>query len=87
MELGQQIYSTKLFTDRKFSENAELDVKIRTNHGLIQGLQGKIDKLKARLGGFKDWANNTDLHLTKFVPVQTATFVYDSIFNSATLGQ
>lgn len=35
MELGHQIYSNRLHTERKFIENAEFDIKIRTNTGII----------------------------------------------------
>ncbi len=34
-ELGQQLYNNRDFLERKFTQNAEFDVKIRTANGLI----------------------------------------------------
>ena len=63
VELGLQIYSTKLYTDRKFLQNAELDVRIRSANELVKDVGTRLDKLKDKLHKQKGWMNETDRHL------------------------
>ena len=82
-ELGQQLYANKLFTERKYAENGELDVRIRTNLAFIKELEEKQEKIKTRVKAIKQWAFETDLHLRKYAPLQMAGFVFDGLMQTA----
>jgi hypothetical protein len=56
-------YSTQLYTERKFRQNAELDVRIRTSNEMVAAANEKIAKLKSRLHKYKGWMKDTDKHL------------------------
>jgi ABC-type Zn uptake system ZnuABC Zn-binding protein ZnuA len=49
VELGHQIYSTKLFTERKFLQNADLDVRIRSANELFKEVSCRLDNLKSKV--------------------------------------
>lgn len=83
VELGQQIYSSKLFTERKFSENADLDIRIRTNTELIRTAETKLAKLKQKVSNMKHWSDDTEIHLKKYHPLHLATFVFDQLYQQA----
>ena len=83
VELGLQIYSTKLYTDRKFLQNAELDVRIRSANEMLKEVTTRIDKVKSKLRKFKGWMNETDCHLKQYVPLQVSTLMFDSLFRTA----
>jgi hypothetical protein len=83
VELGLQIYSTKLYTDRKFLGNAELDVRIRSAVELLKDLGGRMEKLKTKIKKQKGWMNETDRHLKQYVPLQVSGLIFDSLFRTA----
>jgi len=83
VELGLQIYSTKLYTDRKFLQNAELDVRIRSANELVKEVGARLDKVKHKLRKYKGWMNETDCHLKQYVPLQVSTLMFDSMFRTA----
>ncbi len=69
VELGLQIYSTKLYTERKFLQNAELDVRIRSCNELIKKTEEKLLTVKSKVKSHKTWMKETDLHLKKYIPM------------------
>ena len=83
VELGHQIYSTKLFTERKFLQNADLDVRIRSANELFKEVSCRLDNLKSKVHKHKGWINETDRHLKHYVPFQVSTLMFDSLFRSA----
>jgi chromosome segregation ATPase len=83
VELGHQIYSTKLFTERKFLQNADLDVRIRSANELFKEVSCRLDNLKSKVRKHKGWINETDRHLKHYVPFQVGTLMFDSMFRSA----
>ena len=83
VELGHQIYSTKLFTERKFLQNAELDVRIRSANELFKDVSSRLEKLKSKVRKQKGWIHETDTHLKHYVPLQVGTLIFDSLFRSA----
>jgi chromosome segregation ATPase len=83
VELGHQIYSTKLFTERKFLQNADLDVRIRSANELFKEVSCRLDNLKSKVHKHKGWINETDRHLKHYVPFQVGTLMFDSLFRSA----
>ena len=83
VELGHQIYSTKLFTERKFLQNAELDVRIRSANELFKDVSSRLEKLKSKVRQQKGWIHETDTHLKHYVPLQVGTLIFDSLFRSA----
>jgi hypothetical protein len=83
-ELGVQIYSNKNFTERKFVENADFDVRIRTATGLITEAQESIEKLRGKILKLKDINVRNDIHLKKYMPMQWASLVFDSVYRTLT---
>ena len=69
MEIGIQIYNTRNFTERKFIENAEFDVRIRTANNQISETQERITKLKDKIKKMKDLDRKNDIHLKKYLPL------------------
>jgi hypothetical protein len=53
MELGHQIYSNRLHTERKFIENADLDIKIRTNAQIMMEMQGDLINIQEKFNSFE----------------------------------
>lgn len=39
--------------------------------------------VKSKVKSHKLWIKETDLHLKKYVPIQTSTLVFDSLFKTA----
>lgn len=87
VELGLQIYSTKLYTDRKFLQNAELDVRIRSANEMLKDLGSRLDKLKSKVKKQKGWMNETDKHLKQYLPLQMSCLMFDSLFRTADTSQ
>lgn len=83
-ELGVQIYNNKNFTERKFVENADFDVRIRTATGLITEAQEKIEKLRGKIHKLKETNFRNDIHLKKYMPMQLAGLVFDSVYRTLT---
>lgn len=83
IELGHQVYATNLFTERKFLQNADLDVRIRSANELFKEVSSRLDKLKSKVRKHKGWINETDKHLKHYVPFQVGTLIFDSLFRSA----
>lgn len=55
--------------ERKFVENAEFDVRIRTQASMMQEAQQALNKLKIKIGKLKAWRIDTDIHMHKFLPL------------------
>lgn len=82
-ELGQQIYSNRLHTERKFIENADFDIKIRTNQSIMYEIQSQLITLQDKFTEFQQtWVEETDIHLKKYVPLQVAGMVFDSVHST-----
>lgn len=82
-ELGQQIYSNRLHTERKFIENADFDIKIRTNQTIMFDIQSQLMTLSDKFTEFQQtWVEETDIHLKKYVPLQMAGMIYDTVHST-----
>ena len=43
--------------------------------------------MRDKFTSFKEWADDTDVHLKKYVPLHVASFMFDSLHSNTTKGK